>query len=233
MSFEKEKRDFRRGNRAIQRTVEAMNAIRDALSEGELTFGGIMEKTGLSRRGLSLNLERLRKQKEVRRRVDLSDRRLVCYSLTDLGWKKYSQQKVSQILKRIELTTVGDIVDIIIKSMVDALAAVTEVTNLEQQKLGEKIFPKLTKDEATLFEGCLRGRIYAYTHNNEITSYVDALKEFLAMIKLVAAKKEIDIKLLMSLSDVCFEFKFSKDKLIEQYDAIRRIRDNSENDARK
>jgi hypothetical protein len=38
------------------------------------------------------------------------------------------------------------------------------------------------------------------------------------MIKLIAAKKDIDVRLLRGLSDVCFEFKFSRDKLIEQYE---------------
>jgi hypothetical protein len=156
--------------------------------------------------------------KEIQRQVDSSDRRLVHYSLTDCGWKKYRQQKVSDVLKRIELTTVGDIVDVIINSVVDALAAVTTVTNLGQQRLGGKILPQLTKDEATLFEGYLMGRIYARAPNNEVTSYFDALKEFLTMIKLIAAKKDIDVRLLRGLSDVCFEFKFSRDKLIEQYE---------------
>jgi len=215
--------DFRKGNSASRRTIEAKRAIREALAQGSLTFGGILRRTGLSKRGLSRNLDELSKEGEIRRWKDTKDRRKIFYALTERGWKKYRQQKVLEILRRAESTSLGDIIDVIIENVANAIIAAAEITKFEQRRRlwEDAILPKLTKYEVAVFDGCLEGRVYACIRKNEIVSYFDALKEFLTAIKLVAAKKDIDIEFLRGLPEIHFEFKFSKNKLIEIYKLIK------------
>jgi DNA-binding MarR family transcriptional regulator len=216
MAAEKKKIDFRRGNRASQRTEEAMNVIREVLSRGDATFGVLLEKTGLSRRALASNLKRLVKMGELRRWVDEKDRRVRHYSLEDLGWERYRQQKVSQILRHTELTPLEFIMDVIVEYVASALIAASKVTELERhmERKGDKL-PKLTKVEEAMFLGSLQGRIYACNNKNENVGLFEALKEFLAMTKLVIARKDINLELLKGLPNIVFTFEFSKEKFIE------------------
>jgi len=216
-----EKIDFRKGNRASQRTAEAMNAIREVLSQGNATFGVLLEKTGLSRRALASNLKRLLKMGELKRCVDEKDHRKRYYSLEDYGWERYRQQKVSQILRQTELASLSFIMDVIVEYVAAALIAESKVIELEGHMLGKSgMLPKLTEYEKALFISCFRGR--AYARNNENVGFHEALQKFLAMIKLVAERKDINIKLLKGVPDIVFEFRFSKDVLIEKYENLKK-----------
>jgi len=213
---ERKRIDFRIGNRASQRTAEAMNAIREVLSQGDATFGVLLEKTGLSRRALASNLKRLVKMGELKRWVDEKDRRVMHYSLEDLGWERYRQQKVSQVLRQTESTPLGFIMGVIVEYVAAALIAASRVTELERymKDKGDKL-PKLTKVEEAMFLGSLQGRIYACNNKNENVGLFEALKEFLAMTKLVIARKDINLELLKGLPNIIFTFEFSRDKFIE------------------
>jgi DNA-binding MarR family transcriptional regulator len=222
MSVEKDrKKDFRRGNRASQRTAEAMNAIREVLSQGDATFGVLLEKTGLSRRALASNLKRLVNVGELKRWVDEKDHRVRYYSLTDYGWERYRQQKVSQILKRTELTPLSFIMDVIVEYVAAALIAESKVIELEGHMWGKGgMLPKLTEYEKALFISCFQGR--AYARNSENVGFHKALQKFIGMIKLVAERKDINLKLLEGVPDIVFEFRFSKDVLIEKYENLKK-----------
>jgi len=212
----KEGIDFRIGNRASRRTEEAMNVIREVLSQGDATFGVLLKKTGLSRRALALNLKRLVKMGELKRWVDEKDHRKRYYSFEDYGWERYRQQKVSQILRQAELTPLGFIMDVIVEYVAAALIAASKVTELERHMKGKgDKLPKLTKVEEAIFLGSLRGRIYTCNNKNENVGLFEALKEFLAMTKFVVARKDINLELLKGLPDIVFVFEFSRDKFIE------------------
>jgi DNA-binding MarR family transcriptional regulator len=198
-----------------------MNAIREVLSQGDATFGVLLEKTGLSRRALASNLKRLVKMGELKRWVDEKDHRKRYYSLEDYGWERFTQQKVSQKLRQTELASLGFIMDVIVEYVAAALIAESKVIELEGHIVGKSgMLPKLTEYEKTLFVSCFRGR--AYARNNENVGFHEALQKFLAMIKLVAERKDIDIKLLKGVPDIVFEFKFSKDVLIEKYENLKK-----------
>ena len=221
----KKKIDYRKGNRASQRTVQAMNVIREVLSQGDATFGVLLEKTGLSRRGLASNLKRLLKMREIKVRIDKKDHRVKHYSLTDEGWERYRQQKVSQILRQVELTPLGCVMDSIVEYIAAGFIAATNVTECQRRILREsERLPQLTKYERGILLGCLQGKIYANSSKNENVKFFEALKEFLAITKLIAACKDIDIELLKGLPDLVFVFKLSRDKLIEQYKKLRKAR---------
>jgi len=198
-----------------------MNAIREALSQGKLTFGELKNKTGLSKRGLYSNLKKLYEAGEIKRWSGERDRRERYHALTDFGWRMYMRQMVSQTLKRVEQTTLRDIMDIIIENMADMLLVATKVTEMGGG-FGKETLPQLTSFEKAIFEGCLKGRLYALNAKNEPTSYFESLREFLVMTKMVAAKKDIDLNLLKGLSDIVFEFRFSGDMLIKIYESIKK-----------
>jgi DNA-binding MarR family transcriptional regulator len=219
-----EKIDFRRGNKASLRTVEAINAIREVLSQGDATFGALLEKTGLSRRALTSNLKKLLDKREVKRWVDEKDRRLRYYSLDDLGWKQYRGQKVSQILRNVELTPLGCIMDIIKESIAAASTTIPGVIKSQEHMLGESDkLPQLTRDEEAIFINCLQGKVYVHGEKNERITFLRALKEYLAITKIITARRDIDIRLFKALPDIVFEFKISKDKLIELYENYKKV----------
>ncbi|MGQ9507224.1 MAG: hypothetical protein ACUVTB_05125 [Candidatus Bathycorpusculaceae bacterium] len=225
MATQKDRKiDFRKGNRASLRTKEAKEAIREALAKeanGVSTFVNLLNVTGLSRRGLSSNLKRLLKSGEIKRCIDGKDRRKKPYSLTDHGWRMYRQQEVSEILKRVELMALGDIMDIVIKTISSALMATVKVTEVEKS-CEKTALPQLTRFERVLFESCFTGHVYALNANNEVTPYFESLKELVAIVKLMVAKKEINVELLRGLSDIIFESRLSINKLIELYDGIKK-----------
>lgn len=210
MSFVKEKRDFRFGRGAVQRTIEAMNAIREALSYGDATFGVLLERTGLSRRALASNLKRLLEKGEIKRWVDKKDRRLRYYSLDDLGWRQYRQQKVAQFLRGKDVAPLEGVMTTIVEYITAALTAAIEIYKRQGYKL-----PQLTRDEECIFLSCLHGEIYALDNNNERVEFWKVLAEYLAVTKIISERKDVDIRLLEELPDIIFEFKFGRDRLIE------------------
>ncbi|MEM0357500.1 MAG: MarR family winged helix-turn-helix transcriptional regulator [Candidatus Bathyarchaeia archaeon] len=210
MSLEKARRDFRRGNSASRRTDEAMNAIREVLSQGATTFGVLLEQTGLSRRALASNLKRLLKKGEIKRWVDEKDRRLRYYSLDELGWIRYKQQKITQLLMGENVSPLEGIMTTIAEYITAALRAAIEVCKQQGYKL-----PRLTKDEECIFLNCLHGEIYALGNSNKRVAFWKALTEYLTITKIISERKDVDVRLLKELPDIIFEFKISGDRLIE------------------
>ena len=223
----KKEKDYRLNKSASKRTLEARDAIRDTLALGKETFGDLEAATKLSRPALASNLKKMYREGEVDRKTDPEDYRVTRYSLKDDGWRKYREQRVKQILKEAESTSLGVIMDIVVEYMASALKAVTGVTNLLQRDIGkDTTLPQLTKYEEDILQGCLRGKIYARTTEKGHALYFEPLREFLAMVKLVTASKDVDPELLEGLSDIFFVFKFSRKRLIEQYKILKGKRES-------
>jgi len=198
------------------RALKSLNAIRMALWRGEATFGTLLRKTRLSRPTLASNLKRLQKVGEIESRGDPNDSRVKYYFITEKGRKEIFRQ------------TLGDIIYAIEENIAQMLVATTEVTmflQFEQRKAA--VLPQLDADERYILGSCLSGSIYAITTEGEKVSFFEPLREFLEKVKLVAKNKEFDVESLKSLCAVSFEFKLQRDKLIEIFNELGKVREQA------
>jgi DNA-binding MarR family transcriptional regulator len=120
-------KDYRMGNSADKRTVEAQSAIREALKRGRETFGDLRIETGLSRPALATNLKKMYKSGEVERKTDSNDYRITRYSMTVKGGQAYEKQKDLESLKDMEVLSMTGLMNIIKGSMTNLIDAVTYV----------------------------------------------------------------------------------------------------------
>lgn len=78
--------------------MEARQAIRKALKDGEKKFGQLLKETSLSRSTLAFHLKDMHKKGVVNRRTDSKDYRVTHYSLTSKGKKELHRQEDIEVL---------------------------------------------------------------------------------------------------------------------------------------
>ena len=208
---ETNKRDFRDGSSARARMSESIKAIREALSLGELTFGKIMIKTGLSKPALSSNLAKMIEKGEIKKREDPSDSRLRYYSLTKEGWKEFYKNPIEEIVSRID------------NVIADYLACAVDIAAIKQSGEDKNVvFPQLNAIGVEVLTKCLTGQIYGLTVNNERVGFLEPLKEFMTQIKMLSDYKGIDNAKINQLSDVHFDFVLEKERFVELIETIKK-----------
>jgi DNA-binding MarR family transcriptional regulator len=233
---EKGKKDYRKGNRASHRKVEAQNAIRKALTYGERTFKGLLKMTELSRPALASNLEEMHSIGEIERKTDSRDHRVKHYSLTTLGMEKYEKQVDLEALKYMDFLSVGDLMNILKGSIMKMINAVTYMfespqlrisisdskkvshapTSMVEQK-EDVVFPQLRKEECEILDKCLTLSVYSEPVENEGTTLLSTLGEFLESIRSITSSESVDVQRLKKIPNLTFVFRLDRDKLIEQY----------------
>jgi len=207
----RKKTGFHTGDTARLRTMKSWNAIREALSHGDTTFGNIMKETKLSTTALASNLKKLEERGDIKRRTDQDDRRLKNYSLTEEGWR--------EIYKR----TLGNIMEVIGEQMAEILAVAVEVLVRQQSKQDRNVLlPQLNANGVNLFQVILTGEMYALTASNERTGFIEPLKNFLTEIKMASEGKLVDIEPIKNLCNIFFVFELKKERFIELVETIKK-----------
>lgn len=233
----KAKKDYRKGTRPSVRKTDAQNAVRRALSKGEATFGNLLQKTGLSRPALASNLKELHVVGQVERKTDNQDYRITHYSLTAKGIQAYKKQTDLESIEDSEVLSLGDVVGIIKKSMMQWMNVVTYIYDSPQLRISDEdprknpnaptyvierkdkeLFPELGEEEREILGRCLTFSFYAQTPEDKKIDLLPALKELLKQVKSVASSESIDVPRIKKLPNLTFIFQFKSDKLIEQYE---------------
>lgn len=239
--YKKEKKDYRKANRRSHRKVEAQNAIRKALTYGERTFEGLLKMTELSRPALASNLKEMHSIGEVERETDSKDHRVKHYSLTAKGLKKYEKQEDLEALRYMDFLSVGDLVNILKGSIMKMINAVTYMFESPQLRISfsdprkvpdaptylaertdSPIFPQLRKEECEILDKCLTLSVYSEPVENEETTLLSTLEEFLESIRSITSSESVDVQRLKKIPNLTFVFRLSRDKLIEQYEYLKK-----------
>lgn len=238
---EKGKKDYRKGNRASHRKVEAQNAIRKALTYGERTFKGLLKMTELSRPALASNLEKMHSIGEIERKTDSRDHRVKHYSLTTLGMEKYEKQVDLEALKYMDFLSVGDLMNVLKGSIMKMINAVTYMLESPQLRISiknpkkaphaptymveqkeEVVFPQLRKEECEILDKCLTLSVYSEPVENKEAFLIPTLRKFLESIRSITSSENVDVQRLKKIPNLTFVFRLSRDKLIEQYEYLKK-----------
>ena len=235
------KKDYREGTRPSRRRVEAKNAIREALVHSKGTFGGLLEKTELSRPALASNLKKMYREEEVERQTDSKDYRITHYLLTNKGRREYGKQKDLEALKQMEFLAVGDLMETLKGSMIKLINSVTYVMEAPQLRISiknpkkaphaptymferkeEAVFPQLRKEDFEVLDKCLTLSVYSESVENKGAFLIPTLRKFLESIRSITSSESVDVQRLEKIPNLTFVFRLSRDKLIEQYEYLKK-----------